>query len=280
VKYALNGGVIVGTRFTVPRLLLLVCAGACLTALGACAAPAPLPTPTLQPTHTPAPTYTPYPTQPPLPTNTPLPTQPPLPTQTPWPTNTPAPTPSATATATSEPTRAPAPTPVPVVRSLTVEWNNIHYNCQVQCFLKIGAPATQVFAFAYHSFEFNMHVHNLTKDKTLTPFWYSTIVVSDGVTDYPEVAPWRNGVPFGYRNLSRMQDQPPVPPGGEVDFSFGFALPGRTMYAKTVTFTVWGETYALELKSRPDSPGYDFKDCGLTNPRYCPNGMPPWDPGL
>jgi hypothetical protein len=247
---------------------------ACLTALGACATPTPSPTPTVQPTHTPAPTHTPYPTQPPLPTNTPLPSH------TPWPTLTPLPT--GTPTATPEPTRPPAPTATPVVKSLTVEFQNIHYNCQNQCLPKLfDPPLPGVYAFVYRSFEFNVHVHNLSGDKTLTPYWYPTITISDGVTDYPNAMPWRAGAPFRDRGVLKMQDQSPVLPGGEVDCSFGFALPGRTMYAKSITFTAWGETYTLDLKSRPDSPGYDFKqDCGLSRAGSCIGGEPPWDPTL
>jgi hypothetical protein len=250
---------------------------ACLTALGACATPTPSPTPTVQPTHTPAPTHTPYPTQPPLPTNTPLPSH------TPWPTLTPLPT--GTPTATPEPTRPPAPTATPVVKSLTVEWTSIHYNCQNRCFIKVYTADSRyrVFGYGYRSFELNLHIHNLTQDKTLTPFWYPTILASDGATDYPNVAPWRRGLPFTASLLKPApnESQPAVAPGGEVDWSFGFLLPGTTMYAKSITFTVWGETYTLDLKSRPDSVGYDWKaDCGLVNPRDCVGGMPPWDPGL
>ena len=260
-----------GIPFSVRRLLLMVLVVASLSVLGACAAPAPLPTPPLQPTHTPAPTSTPYPTQPPLPTYTPLPTH------TPWPTLTLWPSPSATATAAPEPTRPPAPTSPPVVRSLNVEWTNVHYNCQNQCYQKVTGTPPETYVYAYRTFEFNVHIRNLTDNRGLDAGWYPLVTVFDGATEYPNVPPTWQVVMAGYR-YNKAGAAPAVPPGQAVDHSFIVLLPGTGMFVRSITFQAWGQTYTVDLESRSDSVGYGYKECGLPTARFCPQGMPVWDP--
>ena len=137
----------------------------------------PVPTPTLQPTYTPAPSYTPNPTLTPLPTYTPQPTLTAYPTATPTPSNTPT------------PTRPPTPTAAPATatpaRSLIVEFDTIHYNCQKKCIADGGKnwdPGH--WAYAYRTFHFNVRVQNLTADRTVAVPWHPYVLVTDGVNEW------------------------------------------------------------------------------------------------
>jgi hypothetical protein len=214
-------------------------------------------------------TATPLPTR----TSTPPPTASATPTL-PVPTATPTPLPS-TATPT-QPTHTPTrtvvvPTSTPVAQ-LQISWDTIHYNCEGGCYSKNGTDwGPGQYIYAYRSFHLNMHVINLTKDKTVEPYWKPSFVLTDGVTEWVDSDPWRWTVVKG----KAVGPQPAILPGATVDWTFLSMIPQRNAWVKAAVFDMWGTTYRIDFDLGPRGNNYDFKDCGEVLPKQCPGGKIP-----
>ena len=219
------------------------------------------PTLALAPTATEAPTLSPTPTVAPSSTPALAATETPLPA-----TATPEATPEATATPlpptpapeAASPTAAPPPPAAPV-DALTVNFTNLHYECQMKCFTSGARPDDPQF-FAYRSFQALMQLRNNTADLTVDWNWREQArwYITDGTNTRTIEGAWEWLAAPG-----EFYQKPAIAPGAAAKWTFVTLPIERNEWVSAVEFEAWGQVYRQELDLGPFRTDHNYVDGGV-----------------